>query len=64
MKTKINLDYIKKFNPCKSGIDRFIKEGYENFDGDIIEFLNLEGILFQIKNGYCLMIIKIFLVMI
>jgi len=50
MKTKINLDYIKKFNPCKSGIDRFIKEGYENFDGSIIEFLNLKGILFSDKK--------------
>ena len=50
MKTKINLDYIRKFKPCQSGIDRFIKEGYENFDGSIIEFLNLKGILFSDKK--------------
>lgn len=44
---KINLDYIKKFNPCKSGVETFIKAGYENFNGSIIDFIKLDKISFS-----------------
>jgi len=47
LKTKINLNYINQFNPCKSGVDRFIEAGYENFNGNIVDFINLDKISFE-----------------
>jgi len=46
LNTKINLDYINQFNPCQSGVDRFIKAGYKNFNGNIVDFINLDKIPF------------------
>jgi hypothetical protein len=46
-KTKINLEYIVKFSPCQSGVDRFIKAGYKKFSGNILDFINLDKISFS-----------------
>ena len=46
----INLEYIKQFNPCQSGIHRYIDAGYENFSGSIVEFLELEKLSFDDKK--------------
>ena len=50
LKTKINLDYINQFDPCKSGVDRFIKAGYENFNGNIVDFIKLKDLSFKDKQ--------------
>jgi chemotaxis protein histidine kinase CheA len=44
----INLEYIKTFNPCSSGVNEYIEAGYENFSGTVLEFLNLNKV--SIKN--------------
>lgn len=41
---KINLEYIMKFNPCKEGVKEYIEAGHKDFNGSILEFLDLDGI--------------------
>jgi len=48
--SKINVNYIKQFEPCDSGVKRYLDAGYENFNGNIIEFLELENISFADKK--------------
>jgi hypothetical protein len=50
LKTKINLDYINQFNPCQPGVDRFIKAGYKNFSGNIVDFIKLKDLSFKDKK--------------
>lgn len=41
---KINLQFIKQFNPCESGVAEYIDAGYYNFNGTVLEFLSLDKI--------------------
>ena len=41
---KINLEYIKTFDPCQSGVDEYVKAGHESFNGTVLEFLDLKGV--------------------
>lgn len=48
--TKINLSYIKRLNACSSGIERYIKDGNEDFNGNISEFLELDSVNWNDKK--------------
>jgi len=50
LNTKINLEYINQFNPCQSGLDSFIKAGYKNFSGNIVDFIKLKDLSFKDKK--------------
>ena len=43
MKLKINTDKIKALNPCQARYDNWLKH-YDNFNGNILKFLELEKI--------------------
>ena len=46
--TKINLEYIKTFDPCQDGLDNYIKY-HKEFNGTMTEFLSLEHIPYEDK---------------
>ena len=45
---KINLEYIKTFDPCQDGLDNYIKY-HKEFNGTMTEFLSLEHIPYEDK---------------
>ena len=61
MKIRVNTRRIEKLNPCEDRLENW-KRHHANFDGDITEFLRLEGITPQDKVWVAVRLMPRFLV--